>query len=88
MKDWFSLFGVVKEKYSSVKNAAATAGQQASWSSGQSNLHIQRSSVFVNQFFKEKGCGKHKNIRPRCKCSINKTLVSEQDHSWTEAVVL
>jgi hypothetical protein len=89
MKDCLSFFGVVKGKYNSVKNAAVTAGQQASWRSGQSSLHIQRrSSVFVNQFFKETGSGKHKSIRPRCKCSISKALVSKRDHSWAEAVVL
>lgn len=63
MKDCFSLFGVAKGKYRSVKNAAATTAQQTSWRS----LRIQRrSSVFVSQFFKETGSGKHKNIRPRC----------------------
>jgi hypothetical protein len=85
MKDCFSLFGVAKGKYKSVKNAAAATAQQTSWR----NLRIQRrSSVLVNQFFKETGSGKHKNVRPRCKCSIIKALVSEQDHSWAEAVVL
>jgi len=88
MKDCCSLFRVVKEKYSSLKNAAATVRQRASGRNGQSNLRIQRSSVFVNQFFKETGRGKHKSIRPRCKCSISKTLVSERDHSWAEDVVL
>jgi len=89
MKDGFSLFGVFKGKYRPVTNAAATAAQEASWRSGQSSLRIQRrSSVLVNQFFKETGSGKHKRIRPRCKCSKNKALVSERDLSWAEAEFL
>jgi hypothetical protein len=88
MKDWHSFFGVVKGKYNCVKNAAATAGQQASWRSGQSSLRIQRRpSVFVNQFFKETTSAKNKRIRPRCKCLLSKALISERDHSWAEAVV-
>jgi hypothetical protein len=71
MKDWFSFFGVVTGKYNSVNQGAATAGQQASWRTGQSSLRIRRrSSVFVNQLFKETGSGKQRRVRPRCKCSL------------------
>lgn len=88
MKDWHSFFGVVKGKYNGVKNAAATAGQQASWHSGQSSLRIQRRpSFFVNQFFKETASANNKRIRPRCKCSLCKALISERDQSWGEAGV-
>lgn len=88
MKDWFSLFGVVTGKYSSVNNGAATAGQQESWRSGQSSLCMQRRpTVFVKQFFKETGSGNHRRIRPRCKCPLSIAVVSELEHSWAEGVV-
>lgn len=67
MKDWISLFGIVRGNYSSVNNGATSTAQQASWRSGHSSLRIQRrSSVFVNQFFKETGSAKQSKIRPRC----------------------
>jgi hypothetical protein len=75
MKDWISLFGIVKGKYSSVNNGATSTAQQASWRSGHNSLRLQRrSSVFVNQFFKETGSAKQSKIRPRCECPLSKYL--------------